>query len=108
MTASATLVVATLALGLGTFAFRAAGPALSARVELPERVERLMSDASVVLLVALVATATLLDGREPAGVARLAGVAVAGVLAWRRAPFLLVVLAAAATAAGLRWLGWAA
>jgi hypothetical protein len=38
-------------------------------------------------------------------VARPAGVLVGLVLAWRRAPFLLVVVAAAVTAAGLRLLG---
>lgn len=38
--------------------------------------------------------------------ARLAAVAVAGVLLWRKANFLLVVGAAAATAVLLRLLGW--
>jgi hypothetical protein len=33
------------------------------------------------------------------------GVLVGGALAWRKAPFVLVVVAAAATAAGLRLLG---
>jgi hypothetical protein len=40
-----------------------------------------------------------------AGMARPAGVAVGAVLAWRRAPFVVVVFAAAAVAAGLRLLG---
>lgn len=40
--------------------------------------------------------------------ARLAAVAVALVLLWRRANFLVVVVSAAAVAALLRWLGWAA
>ncbi|MDT0380518.1 AzlD domain-containing protein [Streptomyces sp. DSM 42041] len=102
---SMTLVVAAFVLGAGTFAFRLAGPVLRARVELSPRVERLMGTSAVVLLAALVATAALLEGHEFAGWARPAGVAVGGVLAWRRAPFLVVVLAAAATAAGLRLLG---
>jgi branched-subunit amino acid transport protein len=102
---STTLVLAAVVLGLGTFAFRFAGPLLRSRVEVSPRVERLMAVAAVALLAALVATATLLDGPEFAGYARPAGVAVGGVLAWRRAPFVLVVLAAAATAAGLRLLG---
>jgi hypothetical protein len=37
--------------------------------------------------------------------ARLPALVVAGVLVWRRAPFLVVVLAAAATAALLRAVG---
>lgn len=102
---STTLVIAAVVLGAGTFAFRFAGPVLRSRVELSPRLERLMGTSAVVLLAALVATAALLEGQEFAGWARPAGVAVGGLLAWRRAPFLVVVLAAAATAAGLRLLG---
>lgn len=105
MTASVTLVVATVVLGVGTFAFRFAGPLLRTRMTLSPRVEQVMSVATVVLLAALVATATALEGGELAGFARPAGVTVGGLLAWRRAPFVVVVLAAAATAAGLRLLG---
>ncbi len=92
-------------LAVGTYAFRFAGPLLRDRVELPPFLERLMGTATVVLLAALVATATLLDGQDFDGVARPAGVAVAGVLAWRKAPFVVVVLAAAGTAAVLRLIG---
>jgi branched-subunit amino acid transport protein len=100
-----TLVIAVFVLGLGTFAFRFAGPVLRTRIELSPRVEQLVGVAAVVLLAALVGTTAFLDGQEFAGFARPAGVAVGGVLAWRRAPFIIVVLAAAATAAGLRLLG---
>ncbi|WP_092533881.1 AzlD domain-containing protein [Amycolatopsis arida] len=100
-----TLVVATLVLGAGTFAFRFAGPLLRARFALSPKAERLMATSAVVLLAALVGTAALMEGAELAGIARPAGVAVGGVLAWRKAPFVVVVLAAAATAAGLRLLG---
>lgn len=99
------LVLAVLALGAGTFAFRFAGPVLRARMELSPRIERLVATAAVALLGALVATSALLDGSDFAGIARPAGVAVGGVLAWRKAPFVVVVIAAAATAAGLRLLG---
>ncbi|WP_142001586.1 AzlD domain-containing protein [Amycolatopsis cihanbeyliensis] len=100
-----TLVVATLVLGVGTFAFRFAGPVLRARVELSERAEKLMATSAVVLLGALVATQALIVEQEFAGFARPAGVLVGGVLAWRKAPFIVVVLAAAGTGAGLRLLG---
>ena len=100
-----TLVIATVVLGVGTFAFRFAGPVLRSRIELSPQVERVMAVSAVVLLAALVATSALLEGQEFAGYARPAGVAVGGVLAWRKAPFVVVVLAAAATAAGLRLLG---
>ncbi|MEV7042405.1 AzlD domain-containing protein [Amycolatopsis sp. NPDC051061] len=99
------LLVGTVVLALGTFAFRFAGPVLRSRVKLSPRAERLMALAAVVLLAALVAVSTLTEGHGFAGFARPAGVLVAGVLAWRKAPFVLVVLAAAATTALLRLAG---
>lgn len=105
MIAHGTLVGVAVVVGVVTYAFRAAGPWLGARLRIPERVEQLMSDAAVVLLLALVATATFFDGHAFAGPSRVIGVGVGAVLAWRRAPFVLVVVAAAATAAVLRLLG---
>jgi branched chain amino acid efflux pump len=96
---------AILVLAVGTFSLRVAGPLLRSRFEFPERAQQMLSAAAVVLLAALVATAALTDGHSHAGIARPAGVLVGGVLAWRRAPFVLVVVAAAATAAVLRLLG---
>jgi branched-subunit amino acid transport protein len=105
MSGTVTLVVATIVLGAGTFAFRVAGPLLRERLTLSPRIETLMGRLTVVLLVALVATSATLEGGGFAGIARPAGVLVGGVLAWRKAPFVVVVVAAAATAAGLRLLG---
>ncbi|MEV6006485.1 AzlD domain-containing protein [Streptomyces sp. NPDC051976] len=104
MTSATTLLASTAVLGAGTFAFRFAGPLLRTRVTLSPRVERLMSVSVVVLLSALVATSALTDGHSPADLARPAGVAVGGLFAWRRAPFITVVLAAATTTALLRLL----
>ena len=98
-------LAAILVLAAGTFAFRVVGPVARHRVELPKRVEQLLSDAAVVLLVALAATSALMVGQDFAGLARPAGVLVAGVLALRRAPFPVVVIAAAATTAVLRLVG---
>jgi branched chain amino acid efflux pump len=98
-------LTAVLVLALGTYAFRIAGPALRQRMRVPDRVERLLADAATVLLVALVVTSALTDGRAFAGWARPAGVTVAAVLAVRRAPFPVIVVAAAGTTAGLRLLG---
>ena len=39
------------------------------------------------------------------GFAAPIGVTVAGILAWRKAPFVVIVIAAAATTAALRWFG---
>jgi len=99
------LLVGTVVLALGTFAFRFAGPVLRSRVKLSPKAERLMALAAIVLLAALVAVSALTDGHSFAGVARPAGVLVGGVLAWRKAPFVAIVVAAAATAALLRLAG---
>ena len=105
MTASTPLLLAVIALAMGTVTLRLAGSSLRTRIELPPRMEDLLALSTVVLFAALIATAGLLDGPEFAGVARPAGVAVGGLLAWRRAPFVVVVAAAAVTAAGLRLIG---
>lgn len=105
MTHTVLVVAAVLVLAAGTFAFRYAGPSLRSRIELSPGIERLLSRGAIVLLVALVATAALIEGDGFAGFARPAGVAVGGLLAWRRAPFIVVVLAAACTTAVLRLLG---
>ncbi|CAL9456928.1 hypothetical protein SUDANB6_02559 [Streptomyces sp. enrichment culture] len=101
---SATVVVI-LALAAGTYAFRLAGPVLHGRVALPARVQELLSAGAVVLLVALLATGALTEGGGFAGWARPAGVLAGGVLAWKRAPFAVVVLGAAGVAALLRAAG---
>jgi branched-subunit amino acid transport protein len=99
------LLIGTAVLALGTYAYRFAGPVLRSRLKLSPKAERLMALAAVVLLAALVAVSALTEGQGFAGFARPAGVLVAGVLAWRKAPFVLVVIAAAATAALLRLAG---
>jgi branched-subunit amino acid transport protein len=99
------LVAAIAILAAGTFSLRVAGPLMRSRFEVPERAQQFVAAAAIVLLAALVATAALMDGHGPAGIARPAGVLVGGILAWRKAPFVLVVVAAAVTAAGLRLLG---
>lgn len=106
MTASVpALLVGIAVLAVGTYVFRFAGPVLAARWTLPPHLQQLTTVGTVVLLAALVATATFTDGGDIAGPARILGVAVGGVLAWRKAPFVVVVLAAAGTAAVLRLAG---
>ena len=61
--------------------------------------------ANRAMLAALVASTALTEGHGFAGPARQAGVLVAGLLAWRKAPFLVIVIAAAVTTAALRLLG---
>lgn len=92
-------------LGVGTFGYRIAGVSLKSKLRLSHRTSLLITAASVILLLALVTTSSLIDTNHFAGWARPAGVAVGGILAWRKAPFVVVVLAAAAVAAGLRLVG---
>lgn len=105
MIGNTAILVSGAVLGLGTFAYRAAGPLLRTRFSLPARVQAVMATGATVLLLALAVTSAVADGREPADLARPAGVAVGALLAWRGAPFVLVLVGAAGTAALLRLLG---
>ena len=98
-------VLAIAVLAAGTYLFRLAGPVLRRRLPLPPRLERLLAVAASVLLAALMATNALTQGHGFAGWARPAGVLTAGLLAARRAPFPVVVIAAMATTALLRRFG---
>ncbi|MDP9791837.1 branched-subunit amino acid transport protein [Catenuloplanes nepalensis] len=99
------LIAVIVGLAVGTYGFRVAGVVLRDRLDMPERVRRILPLAAAALLGALAATAALTEGGALAGVARPAGVLVGVLLAWRRAPFILVVVAAAVTTALLRLLG---
>ena len=99
------LIAAVIALGVGTYAMRLSGVLLRDRLELSPAVQKLLPMAAAALLAALAGTAALMAGTAFAGVARPAGVAVGALLAWCRAPFVLVVVAAATTTALLRLAG---
>ena len=98
-------VTAVLILAAGTFAIRLAGPLLRDRVTLPEKVNKLMTASATVLLLALVAVSALTNGKQFGGWALAAGVVVGGVAAWRKAPFVAVIVVAAGTTALLRLVG---
>lgn len=103
-------VAAIGALAAVTFAFRLAGPVFRSRVTIPARAQDLMAAVAAVLLIAVAATSALteghaISGEHGAGWARTVGVAVAGLLAARRAPFPVVVIAAAVVTALLRLAG---
>ncbi|WP_231390422.1 AzlD domain-containing protein [Nocardia sp. CNY236] len=100
------MLVAILVLAAGTYAFRWAGPALRNRIRPPARVVRLLEISTVVLLTALIAVSTLPLGTGALGPAVPAGVLVGGVLAWKKCPLLVVIIAAAATTALVRLAGF--
>ena len=93
------------ALAAGTYALRLAGPLLRSRLRLPAAVQTYLAHSAVALLAALIATAALFAGSEFAGWARPAGVVAGAVAAWRKLPFVVVVIVAAGTTALLRLAG---
>lgn len=86
----------------GVYATKALGPVLLAGRSLPAGAERGLALVAVPLLAALVLVQTVTDGRRFAFDARLPAVLVAIVAVRLRAPFLVVVVLAAATCALLR------
>ena len=82
-----------------TFLMKGAGALLP---EVPNRVARRLGGVAPALLAALVLTETTGDGAVPQVDAKVAGVALAVLLAWRKAPFAVCVVAGAATTALLR------
>jgi branched chain amino acid efflux pump len=93
---------ALLALGAISYALKASGPVLAGGRQLRPPVRGALDLVAVPLLAALILVQTVGDGHRLVLDARLPALAVAAILVWRRAPFLVVVLAAAATAALLR------
>ncbi len=93
---------AVVAASVGCYLLKLAGWSLPVRWLEHEHLQRAALLLPVALLAALVAVQTHADGTDLVVDARLAGVAVAAVLLLLRAPFLVVILGAAATAALLR------
>jgi len=93
---------AVLAASLGCYALKLAGWSLPARWLERERLQRAAVLLPLPLLAALVAVQAFAGDRELVLDARAAGLLVALGLVLVRAPFLLVVVAAAATAGVLR------
>ena len=94
---------AILLLAAASYALKALGAVLIGDREIRAPVRAVLDLAPVPLLAALILTQTLVSTAGAYVIdARLPALGVAALLVWRRAPFLVVVLAAAATAALLR------
>ncbi len=91
-----------IALCAVSYALKAAGPVLAGGRELGPQTRQALDLVAVPLLAGLILIQTVGDAHRLVLDPRAPALAVAGVLVWRRAPFLVVVLAAAATAALLR------
>lgn len=94
--------LALLAFAAGCYAIKAAAPLLAGDRTLRPDVAQALELVPVPLLAALIAVQTVDGGERVVADARLPALGVAAILVWRRASFLVVVLAAAATAALLR------
>jgi branched-subunit amino acid transport protein len=96
------LVIAVV--GAVTIAFKASGPVLLGKRELPARVASVVEVLAPAMLAALIVTQTVGGDRELVIDERLAGVVAGGIAVWLRAPLLVVMVVAAATAALIRLL----
>jgi branched-subunit amino acid transport protein len=97
-----TVWLSVLVVGVATIAIKAGGPVLAAGRELPQPAARVVYLLAPAVLAALVATQAFASHEELVLDERAAGLLAAGVAIVLRAPLLVVVLVAAATAAGLR------
>ena len=86
----------------GCYALKLAGMSLPERVLADRRVRRIGALLPVALLSALVATQTFATGHDLTVDARAGGLAVAGAAVLARAPFLVVIVAAAGATALVR------
>jgi branched-subunit amino acid transport protein len=87
------------------FLLKAAGFAVPQRLLTAPRVARVSAALPVALLAGLIAVQTFGDGKSIVLDVRLAGLGAALIAVWLRAPFLVVVVAGAATTALLRAVG---
>lgn len=96
---------AILVASAGCYLFKLAGLSVPQSVLARPVVQRIAGLLPIVLLAALIAVQTFGDGKSVVLDARVPGIAVACFAAWRKWPFLLVIVLAAATTAVFRLIG---
>jgi branched-subunit amino acid transport protein len=94
--------IAVLVVGAATVALKAAGPILAGERQLPLSASRVVDLLAPALLAALVANQAFASDESLVIDERGAGLFAAAVAVLLKAPLLVVILVAAATAAGLR------
>jgi branched-subunit amino acid transport protein len=94
------LVIAVV--GVVTMVFKSSGPVLLGTRELPPRVASVVEVLAPAMLAALVVTQTVGGDNEIVLDERVTGLAAGGIAVWLRAPLLVVMVVAAATAALIR------
>lgn len=95
-----------IAASLVVWGLKVAGYLLPQRIAEGALLSRVAALVTVALLASLVISQTFGDDGGISVDARLPALVVAGALLWLRAPFIAVIIAAAAVAALLRALGW--
>ena len=88
------------------YAWKLVGYLVPASLLRNPRMSRIAGTMTIGLLASLTVVNTVASGQSLALDARLGALAAAAVALWFRAPFLVVALAGAGAAAGLRLLGW--
>ncbi len=96
-----------LAVALGTYIWKSAGPLVLGNRTLPPRLQSVISLMPAALLAALVVTASVADAKAWKFDARLVGVAVAVVALLAKRGFVFVVVVAAIATALARFAGMA-
>ena len=89
-------------LALGAYAFKFTGLVVLGGRTLPAPFERCLALIPAAVISALIVKDTLTVGQDITVDARLAGIGVAIVLAWRRAPLIVVIVAGALVTAVVR------
>jgi branched-subunit amino acid transport protein len=89
-------------LGAGAYVFKVLGLVVIGDRALPPVVERCLALIPPAMIAAIIVNNTFASGRHLHIDARLAGVGTAIFLAWRRAPFVLIIFSGAAVTALVR------
>jgi len=102
-----TVLWVTIGVGIAIiFLTKLAGQFIPASWVASPKIAPIIALVSVALLAGLAAQQTLDGGHHLVLDARVAALAVAAIALWRKVPFVVVIILAAATAALLRHFGW--
>ena len=93
-----------IVLAIGAYAFKFTGLVVLGGRALPAPLERCLALIPAAVISALIVKDSMTTGQDIVIDARAAGIAAAILLAWRRAPLILVIVAGAAVTALLRQL----
>ena len=100
-----TIWIAVIAASLLVWALKSAGYMIPSRFMESEVMSRIAALVTVALLASLVVSQTVQSEEALTLDARLPALGVAAILFWIKTPFLVVLIAAGAVAAGLRFFG---